>query len=558
MAETTCAFLILFFSSAAGGALCPNRLSSLLDRNDRPAVVRLIRENRKAAKRCFARLLREILDGRKRGSGTAKLEKKASFLADVFKREGNEPHLAAFLAEALSWNPEKIDLKSRIDRAYLEAESLRRKGLLRKALEILSPLPALSRSVPYTKGEAASGILLGKILWSLGREKEAEKSLKEALKAAQRVKYRRYMCAALSALGAIYLREARYREAADAFSAYRRLCEETGDEAGVSRALANLAQVALEAGDADKASALYEKALSLPGRDRSQEGTFHLGLGRVYSRSRDYLSAFREFEKALSLASGDALRAAALVNLGALWRKQGDNDRAREAYLTALEIERRLNRPHRIAAVLNNLAVIDAAEGRSKEARKRFEKALEIQKRVNNLSSVGRILANLCVLSWKSGDEKEGERLYAEAVRVLERVEDRATRAGLAAERGFRNLSEKRYDSALRSFESARNLYLQVRDFQGLALSEIGLGKTYSRLGKTEKAIAFFRNAVEKLERQREKASSARYRDLFFNRQELIDAFANRIVEIKPGGEIVDFKGNYEEYAEFIGETATV
>jgi len=34
----------------------------------------------------------------------------------------------------------------------------------------------------------------------------------------------------------------------------------------------------------------------------------------------------------------------------------------------------------------------------------------------------------------------------------------------------------------------------------------------------------------------------------------LIDAFANRIIEIKPNGEIVDFKGNYEEYAEFIGE----
>ena len=37
--------------------------------------------------------------------------------------------------------------------------------------------------------------------------------------------------------------------------------------------------------------------------------------------------------------------------------------------------------------------------------------------------------------------------------------------------------------------------------------------------------------------------------------RELIDAFANRIIEIKPGGEIVDFKGNYEEYAEYIGET---
>jgi ATPase subunit of ABC transporter with duplicated ATPase domains len=32
--------------------------------------------------------------------------------------------------------------------------------------------------------------------------------------------------------------------------------------------------------------------------------------------------------------------------------------------------------------------------------------------------------------------------------------------------------------------------------------------------------------------------------------RELIDAFANRIIEIKPDGTIIDFKGNYEEYVE--------
>jgi ATPase subunit of ABC transporter with duplicated ATPase domains len=32
--------------------------------------------------------------------------------------------------------------------------------------------------------------------------------------------------------------------------------------------------------------------------------------------------------------------------------------------------------------------------------------------------------------------------------------------------------------------------------------------------------------------------------------RELIDAFANRIIELKPNGEMIDFKGNYEEYVE--------
>jgi ATPase subunit of ABC transporter with duplicated ATPase domains len=32
--------------------------------------------------------------------------------------------------------------------------------------------------------------------------------------------------------------------------------------------------------------------------------------------------------------------------------------------------------------------------------------------------------------------------------------------------------------------------------------------------------------------------------------RELIDAFANRIIELKPDGSVVDFKGSYEEYVE--------
>ena len=32
--------------------------------------------------------------------------------------------------------------------------------------------------------------------------------------------------------------------------------------------------------------------------------------------------------------------------------------------------------------------------------------------------------------------------------------------------------------------------------------------------------------------------------------RELLDVFANRIIELKPDGSYVDFKGSYEEYVE--------
>ncbi len=38
--------------------------------------------------------------------------------------------------------------------------------------------------------------------------------------------------------------------------------------------------------------------------------------------------------------------------------------------------------------------------------------------------------------------------------------------------------------------------------------------------------------------------------------RELIDAFANRIIEIKSNGEIVDFRGSYEEYVQSMNKSA--
>jgi ATPase subunit of ABC transporter with duplicated ATPase domains len=38
--------------------------------------------------------------------------------------------------------------------------------------------------------------------------------------------------------------------------------------------------------------------------------------------------------------------------------------------------------------------------------------------------------------------------------------------------------------------------------------------------------------------------------------RELIDAFANRIIELRPDGDMVDFRGNYEAYCEAMAANA--
>ncbi len=504
-----------------GSAPAPaEQIETILQRGDRSEIVRAVGENRLAWKKYFAVLMERLLTARlANDSGTSAVEEQASTLAEIFAEECKEPHLRAFLREALAWDTEQMRQKRAADQTFLKAQALAQHGQNTKAISSLKELSARCRKIPYAKGLTSSLILQGEILRSAGDLAAALKPLRTALREAERVSYRRHMRYILSKLGWIYLRRGEHTAAEGAYEKYLKLSQEIGDQRGESRARINLAQVALETGRHDNARSHLLKALSLPGRDPSQEGALYHGLGRLYSHERNHLAAFRAFEKALAAAADDALRIKVGINLGGLWWLQGDGARARTAYETALALAKKSGHDADVAAIVNNLGIIYDSEGDLDKARESFQQALDIQRRLGDLAMVGRTLANLCRLDWRQGKEQEGTARFEKALGVLRKVGDRAVLGGLMTVRGHRYLAARQYMQAQRSFREAERLKLAVRDFEGLALAKIGLGRAALAAGNRAEACTFLRDAMENLQRQREQVTSARYRDIFFSRR---------------------------------------
>jgi len=519
--------LFLLIVLYSGGKPGPAEIARLLGKGDTPALSTALCRNRRAGKILFARLMRSFLHARKEGSEEEArlIAEKAALLARIFASSCLEPHLEAFLKEAQGWDLRAIKEKESVDRAFLKAEKLRREGAFEEALSALEGLEKRCAAIPYTKGHAAVLILRGKLLWGLGEARAAESALRRGYEVACSIKYRRYMAAALSALGSLCVRQGRFKEAESFFKQYEKIYEEIGDEAGISRALGNLAQVALEAGDLSKAGELYNKALSLSGRDKSQDSLLYLGLGRVASEKRNWREAFTAFAKAEACARTPYQKAKALTNLGALWAEQGDLKRAEKAYREAIDLLGGRPNDALRAALLNNTACLAQQEGRRAEARRNFTVALGVFRKLGDLRMTGRVLANLCVLAWEEGNAEEAEKRYGEARRALAGSHDRAVEAGLVCERGKRLAEAGRWEEAQKCFEEAASKWRLIRDYQGLALTFVGLGKAARALGRREDALRYFTQAVKALANQRGRLSRRLYHETFLSLTEAAEAF---------------------------------
>jgi non-specific serine/threonine protein kinase len=135
-----------------------------------------------------------------------------------------------------------------------------------------------------------------------------------------------------------------------------------GDVAGMTEALASLAQAAIYSGDLDAADALLQEGLDLASHgDAGGQGRVELlvSLGVLATRRREGDRARGHFEEALNLArqSGDAWGTVfALSHIGRLTLTGGDLQRATAALSEAVDVARGIGEIHWLAISMSGLA----------------------------------------------------------------------------------------------------------------------------------------------------------------------------------------------------------
>ncbi len=154
-------------------------------------------------------------------------------------------------------------------------------------------------------------------------------------------------------------------------------------------------------------------------------------------------------------------RARALISLATLARRQGDFDRAVEAYEAGLEIFRTLDDSSGIATALNNLGVVAQDRGDYARARELLTEALTYFESEDDQLRSAACLNNLGLVARRSGDLPEAQRLYERSLSLWTELEEPLRQAlslnnlGVVAyAMGDGQTAEARYREALAAYRA--------------------------------------------------------------------------------------------------------
>ncbi len=193
-------------------------------------------------------------------------------------------------------------------------------------------------------------------------------------------------------------------------------------------------------------------------RNRQAEAAAHLSLGALNWRLEHFDAAIADYQRAVACArdaSWPEGQAAALGNLGPVYRMQGRPQHALDTLGEALTLNRRTGRVAGVAVNHNNLGLVCLDLGRLTEAAAHCQAALALARQAKSVPSQALALTNLGDVYHLLGRCDEAFQTLAEALRLHEQTGSRGraatlcTLARIHADRGDRPQATRLAQQAL-------------------------------------------------------------------------------------------------------------
>jgi predicted ATPase/class 3 adenylate cyclase len=224
--------------------------------------------------------------------------------------------------------------------------------------------------------------------------------------------------------------------------------------------------------------------------ERAQEAAG--ALWRFWQQRGHLAEARRWFDEVLTMPTGrrpTAARAKALTGAGGIAWWQMDRGMSRACYQEALEIERELEDPTRIAEALYNQAFVVAAEEGVEAAAVLLDESLELFRRAGDEAGVARALNMLVIRDAEAGDWEACIRGIEEAAAIMRALGDRYQLANalvwLAVAYARSGRPEDGHAAALESLD----LFREAENATGIALALLSLSFLALWEGRYEDAL---------------------------------------------------------------------
>ena len=197
-----------------------------------------------------------------------------------------------------------------------------------------------------------------------------------------------------------------------------------------------------------------------------------------------YDSAISLSERALGVVEkGSVDEAAVLCNLGLIYRKRGELDKAEEMFQKSLAINEKLGRLEGMARQYGNLGLIYYYKGELTKAEEEHIKGLEIEKRIGRKEGIASQYGNLGLIYKERGELDKAEEMFVKILSIHKKLgakegmaKDYGNLGEIYEERGDKNQVREYWEKAVELYKQM-GIEHEVEKYERL-LAELGEGRS--------------------------------------------------------------------------------
>jgi len=461
---------------------------------------------RRNALQSAEQFLEQALSLGRRANDTATVNLALGNLADVYLRQGNASYalrlLKEVLPQAMQNSQQAAYILGRTGQTHLHVgEADRGRKLLAQAIR-------MAEQNQQPEQELMWSCVLADHLYREGQYAEAlafyarVEELKERVVALPR-EYDPLI--SLSQRAGAHLRLGHYADAAKLAQSALEKARAANDLTAEVNALLIVGNVQRAQKDYAAAIQTLQRALDLQPEATSAERVRTLiTLGSLHQELGDAEKALALFEEALSLASADQEhregRAMALRQIGALLHKQGAHQAALEKWTEALSLFEMSGDHAHAARTLCDIAALRRALSGINAAMPDYERATMLLNHVRDAATRGFVLSNVATLYTDLGEVETAKSFYEQALNIARESGNRRAESVRLGNYGWFHVMTGRAREGATMLESALAISRQLGDSLLVAVQLSNLAQAQHELGDLQKAEQLYRQALSALE----------------------------------------------------------